>query len=185
MTTYLDHAASSPMRPEATAAILPFLGDRFGNPSGAHALARAARAAIEDARDAMAEALGCDAGEVVVPGGGTEADNLALFGAGDGAVACSAVEHHAVLHAVEARGGATVDVDAAGRVDVTGIPRDAALVSVMLANNETGVVNDLAAVRAAVGDGVLLHTDAVAAFCWRDVAREAACADLISVSAHK
>jgi cysteine desulfurase len=104
---------------------------------------------------------------------------------GEGRRVCSAVEHHAVLHTVEAVGGATVAVDPDGRVNVEDIPRDAGLVSVMLANNETGVVQDLASVRRAVGDDVVLHTDAVAAFCWRDVAREAACADLISISAHK
>jgi cysteine desulfurase len=102
---------------------------------------------------------------------------------------CSAVEHHPVLRAVEAMGGAVVGVDADGRVDLdalgAALADDVAVVSVMLANNETGVVQDLGAVRAAVGDGVVLHTDAVAAFCWRDVARDAAVADLISISAHK
>ena len=93
--------------------MLPFLGEQFGNPSGSHAVARAARVAIEDARDAMAAALGCDPGEVVFTGGGTEADNLAVIRCAAPAVGCAAaVEHHAVLRAVEHVGGSTfVDRD--------------------------------------------------------------------------
>ncbi len=144
---YLDHAATSPMRPEAVAAMLPLLGEQFGNPSGSHAMARAARDAIEDARDEVAGALGCDAGDVVFTGSGTEADNLAVTGVGDGRRICSAVEHHAVLRCVERAGGATVPVDGDGRVDVdalVGMLDDkVALVSVMLANNETGVLQPL------------------------------------------
>jgi cysteine desulfurase len=177
------------MRPEAVAAMLPFLGERFGNPTGSHALARAQRVAIEDAREVMAEALGCSPGDVVFTGGGTEADNLAITGAPAGRRLCSAVEHHAVLRPVEEIGGAVVPVDSAGRVDLDAL-RDAvgagaAIVSVMLANNETGVVNDMAAVADVVDGRALVHTDAVAAFCWRDVAAEASRADLISISAHK
>ena len=183
MTIYLDHAASSPMRPEATAAMLPFLGDRYGNPSGSHALARAARQAIEDARDLMADALGCAPSEVIFTGGGTEADNLAITGSRRGPV-CSAVEHHAVLRPVEAMGGTTIGVDARGLLDLDALDDNVEFLSMMLANNETGVVQDLAAIRERVPHAVL-HTDAVAAFCWRDVARDAASADMISISAHK
>ena len=152
----------------------------------------AARVAIEDARDVMAEALGCAPGEVVFTGGGTEADNLAVNGARPGRRVCSAVEHHAVLRPVEASGGFVVAVDSAGRVDPDALSAalsgDVAVVSVMLANNETGVVQSLEEVGSVVragAPGAVLHTDAVAAFCWRDVAAEAAAADLISVSAHK
>jgi cysteine desulfurase len=186
---YLDHAASSPLRPEAVTAMLPFLGERFGNPSGSHAVARAARVAIEDARDAMADVLGCQPSEVVFTGGGTESDNLAIVGAGEGAPVCSAVEHHAVLRPVEAANGSVVGVDTDGRVDLdalsAALTQDVAVVSVMLANNETGVVQSLDAVADVVAGRALLHTDAVAAFCWRDVVVDAARADLISVSAHK
>ena len=80
MPAYLDHAATTPMRPEAVAAMLPFLTDQFGNPSGSHAWSRAARQAIEEARDVVAACLGARPGEVVFTGSGTEADNLALFG---------------------------------------------------------------------------------------------------------
>src|SRR5215469_14187837 len=102
MPAYLDHAASTPLRSEAAAAMIPWLTERFGNPSGSHAVARAARAAVDDARDEVATALGVEPGGVIFTGGGTEADNLALTGIlarRPGAVVCSAVEHHAVLHA--------------------------------------------------------------------------------------
>src|SRR3954465_6729441 len=105
------------MRPEAVAAMLPFLTDRFGNPSGAHAIARDARLALDEARDVVARCLGCEPGEVVFTGGGTEADNLAIAGVlgwRPGRVVCTAVEHHAVLHATKAAGGITVPVDSRG-----------------------------------------------------------------------
>ena len=164
--------------------MLPFLGDQFGNPSGAHAMARAARTAIEDAREVVAGALGCAPGEVVFTSGGTEADNLAVAGVRAERRVCSAVEHHAVLHAVEHAGGAVVPVDDAGVIVLDALDARADFVSVMLANNETGVLQPLDAVRERVPDAVL-HTDAVAAFNWVDVAAVAAVADLISVSAHK
>src|SRR4029079_16667494 len=97
---YLDHAASTPMRPEAVAAMLPFLADHPGNPSGGHAVARAAKSALEEARGVVAEILGCAPGEVVFTAGGTEADNLAVKGgaraqrsAGRDGVVTSAIEH--------------------------------------------------------------------------------------------
>ncbi len=194
MTTpvYLDHAATSPMRPEAISAMLPFLGDQFGNPSGSHAMAHAARTAIEDARELIAHELRCDASEIVFTGGGTEADNLAVAGAPAGRRVCSAVEHHAVLRAVDHVGGVTVPVDRGGVVDVDALANelrpDDAIVSVMLANNETGVLQplrDIAAVVREHAPRAVLHTDAVAAFSWLDVGELAADADMISVSAHK
>ena len=105
---YLDHAATTPLRPEAREAMLPWLGERFGNPSGAHAVARRARQAVDEARDVVAEVVGCRPGDVVFTGGGTEADNLAVRGvhaARPGPVLCSAVEHEAVLGPVELVGG--------------------------------------------------------------------------------
>ncbi|MGI8757742.1 MAG: aminotransferase class V-fold PLP-dependent enzyme, partial [Acidimicrobiales bacterium] len=113
MVTYLDHAATTPMRPECTEAMLPLLGPRWGNPSGGHALARAARGVVEDAREVVADCLGGDPGEVVFTGGGTEADNLAISGVGahqGGGAVFSAVENHAVLKEVEAPGGRAVGV---------------------------------------------------------------------------
>src|SRR5437899_3996051 len=195
MPAYLDHAATTPMRPEAVAAMLPYLTDRFGNPSGSHAWSRTARQAIEEARDVVAACLGARPGEVVFAGGGTEADSLALFGVHGvrgGTVVCSAVEHHAVLHSVHALGGRVAPVDGAGTVDLDALS-DAlddtvSVVSVMLANNEVGTVEPLDAVAAVVRErapGAVLHTDAVQAFPWVDVAALAAGADLVAVAAHK
>lgn len=174
MVTYLDHAATTPVRPTVVEAMLPWLTTAHGNPSGGHAVARAARQAVEEARDGLAEALGCQPREVVFTGGGTEADNLAIAGV-DGSVACSALEHAAVLESVKARGGTVLPLGA----DVAGFD----LVSVMLVNNELGTINDLDAVAGRVSG--LLHTDAVQALPWLDVATLAAPAQLVSVSAHK
>lgn len=194
-TVYLDNAATTPMCPEAVTAMLPFLTDRFGNPSGSHRVARDARAALDQARDEMAAALGAEPGQVVFTAGGSEADNLAIVGAHalrPGAVACPAAEHHAVLHACAAVGGQVVPVAADGVVDLDALELlvgpGTALVSVMLANNEVGAVSPLAAVVDLVRErapDALVHTDAVQAFPWLDVAALAAGADLVAVSAHK
>src|SRR5207245_1674670 len=134
-------------------------------------------------------------GEVVFTGTGTEADNLAITGAHarqPGAVVCSAVEHHAVLHACAALGGRTVAVSPDGVVDLDALAAvldaDVTVVSVMLANNEVGTVQPVADVVAVVRErspGAVVHTDAVQAFPWLDVATLAADADLVAVSAHK
>jgi cysteine desulfurase len=189
--TYLDHAATTPMRPEAVEAMLPFLTERFGNPSGAHPMARDARRAIDEARDVVADCLGCAPGEVVFTGSGTEADNTAIAGVAGGAV-CSAIEHHAVLHAVERAGGRIVGVDAGGCIDLdelaTALGPETGVVSVMLANNEVGVVQPLMRVTRLVSKAApqaYVHTDAVQAFSWVDVAALAKHAHLIAVSAHK
>ena len=200
VSVYLDHAATTPLRPEAFDAMRPWLTTSFGNPSGGHRIAREACRAVDEARDAVAAALGCAPGEVVFTGGGTEADNLAVAGVlaavraqgkPAGAV-CSAIEHHAVLHAVEAEGGHTVGVDAAGRVDLDrladGIDAGTALVSVMLANNAVGTIEDLDAVATVLRErapDAVLHTDAVQAVAWLDVAARAAPAQLVSIAAHK
>lgn len=192
---YLDHAATTPMRPEAVAAMLPFLTERFGNPSGSHAVARAARRALDDARESVAGHLGCEPDEVVFTGSGTEADNLAVLGAHGavgGDVLCSAVEHHAVLLACRSLGGRTVPVDGAGVIDLDALSEalhpEVGVVSVMLANNEVGTIQPLAEVVALVrarAPRAVVHTDAVAAVPWVDVAAETSGADLVSVSAHK
>ncbi|HEX2848906.1 MAG TPA: cysteine desulfurase family protein [Acidimicrobiales bacterium] len=192
-TAYLDNAATTPVRPEALDAMLPFLTRDFGNPSGSHRVARRAKQAIEEAREIVAAALGVLPSEVVFTAGGTEADNLAVLGwAARGRALCSAVEHHAVLHAVEAVGGAVVPVDGTGRVRLDALDAalgdDVGLVSVMLANNEVGTIQPLAEVVDLVrrrAPKALVHTDAVQAFPWLDVASLAAGADLVAVSAHK
>jgi cysteine desulfurase len=200
---YLDHAATTPVRPEVLEAMDPFLrGGVFGNPSSAHRFGREARAAIQEARGTIAQALGVEPGEVVFTSGGTEADNLAVLGAALAAreagrpfrVAVSAIEHKAVLgaaHAVEALGGevALLPVDANGRLDLAALEealaRGVAVVSVMWVNNEVGVIQDIEAIaercRAA---GTPLHTDAVQAVGKIRLALPAGCR-LLSLSGHK
>lgn len=201
MPAYLDHAATTPMWLEAVDAMLPYFSDRFGNASGSHAVSREAKKALEEARDVVAECLGAAPGEIVFTGGGTEADNLAILGrhsARGGVVVCSAIEHHAVLHAADATaaaGGGAVrvaPVTARGVIDLDALTElldpDVTLVSVMLANNEIGTVQPLSDVRRAVAErapGAVLHTDAVQAFPWLDVAEMARPAELVAVSAHK
>ena len=195
MLAYLDHAATTPLRPEALEAMLPFLTDRFGNPSGSHQVSRAARLAVDEARDTVAECLGCHPGEVVFTGGGTEADNLALAGVHarrGGRVVCTAVEHHAVIHTTEALGGAVAPVDGDGVVDLDRLAdlldEDVSVMSVILANNEVGTIQPLERVVSLVRERApraVVHTDAVQAFLWLDVAAMASGCELVAVSAHK
>lgn len=198
---YLDHAASTPLRPEARAALVAVLDASFANPSGSHRAARAARQVVDEARDLVADALGARPGEVVFTSGGTESDNLALFGTHarrPGVVLCSAVEHPAVAEPVARLGGRTLPVDARGAVDVAALEAEleacaaagatVSLVSVMGANNEVGTIQPLEAVAAVVRErapGALLHTDAVQAVPWLDIAARAAAYDLVALSAHK
>jgi cysteine desulfurase len=202
---YLDHAATTPLRPEALEAMLPFLRDHFGNPSGQHAAARAAKTAIEEAREVIAKAMGVRPGEVVFTGSGTEADNLAVKGAarsardrglGDGVVT-TAIEHHAVLHSVDRleREGfriGRIGVDAGGVVDLdalaAALDERTVVVSVMLANNEVGTVQPLAEVAALMAERApraVLHTDAVQAAPWVDLPEACRPAHLTAISAHK
>ena len=123
---YLDHAATTPMRPDAVEAMLPFLTERFANPSGSHRFARDARRAVDEARDRVAEVIGCRPGEVVFTGCGTESDNAAIVGAiSRGRAVCPAAEHHAVLHVVERNHGTVVGVDATAHVDLDAARRGA------------------------------------------------------------
>jgi cysteine desulfurase len=204
--TYLDHAASTPMRPEAIEAMTPYFATSYANPSGSHRFARQARRAIDEARDVVADVVGCRPNEVVFTGCGTESDNMAIAGAvssvasgNDRAVAvCSAAEHHAVLHVVEAGGGEVVGVDQFGRIDLGALivaldalsaqGRRVAIVSVMAVNNEVGTITDIVEVARAVrrhAPGALIHTDAVQAPSWIDLRTLTPHVDLLSLSAHK
>ncbi len=196
--TYLDHAATTPMRADAVEAMLPFLSEQFANPSGSHRFARQVRKSIDEARDDVAEVLGCRPGEVIFTGSGTEADNTAIFGTLDrvgGVALCPAAEHHAVLHAVEARHGRVVGVDATGTVDLDKLAdalvepsEPVSFVSVMAVNNEVGTITDLASVAAVVrrvAPSAVLHTDAVQAACWLDLRFITPHVDMLSLSAHK
>ena len=201
---YLDNAATTPMRPEVLEAMLPWMTTAFGNASAGHSMARTARRAVDDARDTLAEVLGCDPSEVVFTSGGTEADNLAVTGVAAAArergvdrplIGCSAIEHPAVLEPVRAAGGEELVVDTNGLLDVARLEewlsRNAGRVvevSVMLVNNETGVIQSLADVARVTRElvpGALVHCDAVQAVGWLDVALLGQTVDLISVSAHK
>lgn len=199
---YLDHAATTPLRPEAREAMAPYLGERFGNPSGVHAVARAAKDAVEEARELLASLLGAGHPlEVVFTGGGTEADALGVAGpalaAGRGGVVTTAVEHPAVAETARflARLGCpvrVVPVDARGLVDpeavADAVDDSTAVVSVMTANNETGILQPVAEVAAATRrrrPEVVVHTDAVQAFVSEDVTPETLGVDLISLSGHK
>lgn len=204
---YLDHAASTPARPEVVAAMLPWLANHPGNPSGSHAVAREARRAVDDARDHVALLVGCLPGEVVFTSGGTEADNLAVDGvvrATGGLPVCSAAEHPAVLEPVRDAGGMVVPTDAGGRIDLEALAEvldlvdgssaaDApdtriALVSAMVANNETGAVTDVDAVAAVVAKhapAAVVHTDAVQATAWLDLPPAVHGAGLVSITGHK
>jgi cysteine desulfurase len=202
---YLDFAATTPMRPDAVAAMTPFLSGAFGNPSGGHAMARAAKTALEEAREVVAAALGASPGEVIFTAGGSEADNLAVKGAaraaraaglGDGIVTV-AFEHKAVLASCDRleREGfrvARVAADRNGIVNVAALA-DAlddrtVVVSVMLVNNEVGTIQPLDAIAELVrarAPQAVLHTDAVQAVPWLPVARATKLAQLVSISAHK
>jgi cysteine desulfurase len=198
---YLDHAATTPLRLEARAAMEPFLQEAFGNPSGIHEASRTAKAALEDARERAAELIGAAHPlDVVFTGGGTESDNLALVGpvlAGTGGVVTTSIEHEAVAETASFLGRlgrevVTVGVDANGVVDPLAIA-DAVtpateVVSVMAANNETGVRQPVSAVVEAVraaGSDVLVHTDAVQEFISEDVTLDSTGADLITLASHK
>jgi cysteine desulfurase len=197
VAVYLDHAAGGPMHPDAVAAMVAWMTSGFGNPSGAHQVARRARQAIDEAREEIASLVGFTPGGIVFTSGGTEADNLALLGASPsrpGAIVLSAVEHPAVLEAARRSGRElrVLGVDSDGKVglDQLGavLDPDVAIVSVQLANHETGVVQDLDAIARRVrkrSPGALVHTDAVQAAPWMDLRSAAACADLVSISGHK
>ena len=223
---YLDHAATTPMCPEAVEAMQPFYAAAYANPSGAHRMARDAMRAVNDARDLLAELWGAEPGEIVFCSGATEADNLAVFGvagavgatgaveasgAANGAsavgaaggvnaavpsasnhIVCSAIEHPAVLAPVERLGGMTVGVDSLGVLNLDElaevVDENTLLVSVMLVNNESGVIQPLAEVAEVLAQQApqaVLHTDAVQAVSWLNVAELACPAQLVSVSAHK
>jgi len=202
MPIYLDHAATTPLRPEVRDAMLPYLGGVFGNPSSAHSFGRAAREALDDAHERLARAIGAEAREVVFTSGGTEADNLALKGAAWAGkarghrIVTTPVEHHAVGHALAhlQKFGfevIQVPVDRYGRVDPAdmeqAITDRTVLVSVMMANNEVGTILPIREIAEIVRArrGILFHVDAVQAAAWVDLDVNALGADLVALAAHK
>jgi cysteine desulfurase len=194
---YLDNNATTPVLPEVFEAMRPYFGEQFGNASSIHHHGQQTRAAVEDARESVAALLGCRASEIVFTSGGTEADNLAiagLVGAGDHVIT-SSIEHHAVLlackHLEEIGAEVTVlPVDGRSLVDPADVRRalrpNTKLISVMMANNETGVLQPVEEIgKIASEAGVCFHTDAVqaAAKVAIDVTRIGC--QLLSISGHK
>jgi len=198
---YMDHSATTPVRREVVEAMLPHMSDTFGNASSVHRFGREAREAVETARETVACCIGASPGEIIFTGGGTEADNLALKG---GAVAnhrrgkhviTSSMEHHAVLkpcawlekHGFEVT---RLGVDRNGLVSVEDLRRalrpDTCLVSIMLANNEVGVIEPIAELAQAAREaGALFHTDAVQGAGKVPVDVDELGVDLLTISAHK
>lgn len=204
---YADHAATTPVRPEALAAMLPYFSRLYGNASSFYTLAQESRKAVDTAREKVARVLNCRPSEVVFTSGGTESDNAAIKG---GALALkqtgnhlitSAIEHHAVLHAcqqMEQLGFATtlVSVDKNGLLDPNAVARaitsQTVLVSVMLANNEIGTVQPVEEIAALVkaeakrqGRTIIVHTDAVQAAGYLSLDVRRLGVDMLSLSAHK
>jgi cysteine desulfurase len=199
---YLDHAATTPVRPEVLEAMAPFYGPRFGNPSSLHRWGREARTALDEARERLAGCIGARSDEMCFTSGGTEADNIAILGAwrarrgeGRNAVVSDAIEHKAVLGAVHqaAREGAEerlCRVSPEGVVDPASFEEltqsDVAIATVMWVNNEIGTVQPVAELAAtAKSRGVLFHTDAVQAFGKVEIDARKVMFDALAISGHK
>jgi len=194
---YLDNNATTPVLPEVLEAMRPYFGERFGNASSIHHHGQETRSAVERARESVAGLLGCRASEVVFTSGGTEADNLAIFGLarpGDHVIT-STIEHHAVLNTCKhlaAEGGEVsyVPVDGRGLVDPGDVQRalrpNTKLISIMFANNETGVVQPVAEIgKIAAEADVYFHTDAVQAAGKIAIDVNQIGCDLLTISGHK
>lgn len=197
---YLDHAATTPLRADVLAAMHPHFSENGYNPSSIHAEGRRAKATLDRARAAVAARLGADPREIAFLGSGSESDNLAILGAARASgrgkhVVSTTVEHHAVLHALDALREegwdvTLVPVGSDGLLDPDAFERalrdDTALASVMYANNETGVLQPIADLSArARGRGVLFHTDAIQAAPYVPLDVASLGVDLLSISAHK
>jgi len=194
---YMDANATTPVLPEVVEAMRPYWAESFGNASSVHQRGQQARAAVDQAREAVATLLNCRPAEIVFTSGGTESDNLALFGLlspGDHLIT-TAIEHHAVLHAAEALAQRGVEVTflkptTVGVIDPetvrASLRPNTKLVSVMLANNETGVIQPVRKIaEIAHGSGALVHTDAVQAGGKLPLDVPALACDLLSLSGHK
>jgi cysteine desulfurase len=199
---YLDHAATTPMRPGVWDAMEPFAADVFGNSSGVHEISRRAKNALEEARERVAATIGASPKEIVFTSGGTESDNLALKGTVFSSiprrgVVTVATEHEAVLETTDyiTRLGfptSVVGVDRTGAVDreamLDAIDANTAVVSIMLVNNETGHVQDLRLISELIrahDSEVMIHSDAVQAFCSEQLRVDDLDVDLMTITGHK
>ncbi|MBD5560648.1 MAG: cysteine desulfurase [Clostridia bacterium] len=196
MGAYLDHAATTPLRPEVFGAMLPYLWQNCGNPSAMYSSARAARAALEEARGKVATCIGAAASEICFTSGGTESNNWALQGHGPGSgIVTTKAEHHAVMDVcshLETQGVPVtyVDVQPDGSPDLGQIEealrQRPSLLSVIYANNEVGTLSPVAEIAAMADEhGVPLHTDAVAAAGKVPIDVHAQGISLLSASGHK
>ena len=201
MAIYLDHAATSPLRPQVLEAMLPYLREHSGNPSSLHGSGRRARQGVDEAREIIAGAIGAQPREIVFTGSGTEADNLAIKGiawAGSPRgrhLVTTAVEHKAVLNSIAILERSNFDVtvlpvDRSGRVDALAVAaaltERTTLVSVMAANNEVGTIQPIAEIGEIVrGHSAKFHVDAIQFAAHAPIDVDAWQADLVSLSAHK
>lgn len=204
---YLDHAATTPMRPEVLESMLPYLGDRFGNPSSLYTLAQESRQAVDESRETVASILNARASEIIFTSGGTESDNAAIKGAAmalrnvGNHIITTSIEHHAVLYSCQQMEQFGFDVtylpvDEYGAVDpalvCASITDETILVSVMMANNEIGTIQPIKEIGECIsticnreGRTILFHTDAVQAAGLLDIDTKDLRVDLLSLSAHK
>lgn len=200
-TIYLDHAATSPIAPEVIDVMARAMAEESGNASSIHTVGRSARKALDDSRASLAAKVNAKPSEIIFTSGGTEADNMAIFGTAyarqkEGKhIITTAIEHHAVLHACEKleKEGFTVTylpVDKTGRIRAEQVKEalrdDTILVTIMYGNNEVGTIQPIAEIGAILKEhNATFHTDAVQAFGLEKMDVEAFHVDLLSVSAHK
>lgn len=204
---YLDHAATTPVRPEVIDKMLPYFTEKFGNPSSLYSIAGEARYGVDEARELVSAVLGSRSSEIVFTGGGSESNNLAIKGLAGGPAPASghivttAIEHHAVIHPVEqleklGYEATYVGVDGSGKVDpdefADAIRPDTFLASVMMVNNEVGTIQDVATISRKSkeasqrqGGNVLVHTDAVQGAGKLSLNVDELGVDLLSLSGHK
>lgn len=198
---YLDHSATTPVRPEVLEAMLPFLKDTYGNPSSIHSFGQEGKKALEESREKVAAAIGASPDEIIFTSGGTEADNLAIIGTARAYakkgrhIIISSIEHHAALDSakyLEKQGFQVtyLPVTGEGLVQVEDVARairpDTILISVMHVNNEVGTVQPVAEIgRLARERGILFHTDAVQSLGKLPVNVKEIQADLVAISSHK
>ncbi|MDQ0197183.1 cysteine desulfurase family protein [Neobacillus ginsengisoli] len=198
---YLDHAATTPMHPKVIEKMMEVMNSTFGNPSSIHAFGRDSRHQIDLARETLAHSIGAKESEIIITSGGTEADNMALFGAAESYqhngkhIISTQVEHHAVLHACQRleKIGYEVTylpVDETGRISIMdfrdALRDDTILVSIMYGNNEVGTIQPISEIGMLLKDHqALFHTDAVQAYGVEKIDVNESCIDLLSVTAHK
>ncbi|MBP8620471.1 MAG: cysteine desulfurase NifS [Firmicutes bacterium] len=200
-SVYLDHSATTPVRPEVLAAMLPYFGDKFGNPSSIHSWGRQARTAVDSAREQVASIIGATASEIVFTSGGTESDNLAIRGVAKSMqtkgkhLITSQIEHHAVINTFEslAKDGYEVTYlpcDKYGLIDPDdvrkSIRKDTILISIIHGHNEVGTIEPIEEIgKIAKEHGILFHSDAVQSLGKIPVKVDAMGVDLLTISSHK